>query len=175
MQISPAHWHLLVNHFPIILVMTGALFFILGFIMKKPWLHNAALLLTILAALAGFIANQTGEGAEESVEGIAGISEQSINIHENAASTGLTIILITGVLAVITALVNMKNKKAGNIFMIITLIATLGSSGYMGYVGLTGGEIRHSEIRGDFGRGGTADSGTTIRSGAEEEAGEDDD
>lgn len=25
----------------------------------------------------------------------------------------------------------------------------------MGYVGLTGGEIRHSEIRGDFGRGNT--------------------
>jgi uncharacterized membrane protein len=174
MQISPAHWHLLVNHFPIILVMTGALFFILGFIMKKPWLHNAALLLTILAAIAGFIANQTGEGAEESVEELPGISHQSINIHENAAETGLTIILITGVIAVITALVNMKNKKAGNIFMIIALIATLGSSAYMSYVGLTGGEIRHSEIRGDLGRGGTSATTTPVGAG-EEEAGEDDD
>lgn len=174
MQISPAHWHLLVNHFPIILVMTGALFFILGFIMKKPWLHNAALLLTILAALAGFIANQTGEGAEESVEELPGISHQAIHIHEETAETGLIIILITGIVAVISTLVNMKNKKTGRIFLIITMLATFASSGYMGYVGLTGGEIRHSEIRGDFGRGNTANS-NTAPAGGEEEVGEDDD
>lgn len=175
MQISPAHWHLLVNHFPIILVITGALFLTIGLVFKKDQIKSTALLLVIMAAITGMIANATGEPAEEQVEGIAGVAHNAIEVHEHAAQTGLIIILITGAIALITAFVFAKNKKTGNTFVIITLIAALASSGYMGYVGLTGGEIRHSEIRGDLGRGGadTGNNGTIFQNG--EQSGEDDD
>lgn len=173
MNVSPAHWHLLVNHFPIILIMTGALFLIIGLVFKKDHIKSTALLIVILAAISGMVANATGEGAEDNVEGIPGVSENAIEVHETAASTGLTFILVTGGIALISALVMMKNKKTGHMFVIVTLIASLASSGYMGYVGLTGGEIRHSEIRGDFGRdAGTGANGETIFQSA---VGEDDD
>lgn len=155
MQVSPAHWHLLVNHFPIILIITAALFLGIGLVFKKDAIKSTALMIAVLAALTGMIANATGEGAEEQVEELPGISHEAIHIHEEAAETGLMLIVITGALALISSFVFMKNKKTGNIFVIITFVATLASSGFMGYVGLTGGEIRHSEIRGDFGRGNT--------------------
>ena len=170
MNVSPAHWHLLVNHFPIILVMTGALFLTIGLLMKKDAIKSTALLMIILAAVTAMIANATGEPAEEQIEGIAGVSHNAIEVHEHAAQTGLVITLITGAIALISAFVFAKNKKTGNTFVIITLIAALVSSGYMGYVGLTGGEIRHSEIRGDFGRNATTGQteATTPQNGAQE-------
>lgn len=159
MQVSPAHWHLLFNHFPIILVMTGALFLIIGLILKKDHIKSTALLIVILSGLTAMLANATGESAEEQVEGIPGVSSSAIEVHEDAAGTGLTIILITGAIALISAFVFHKNKKTGHVFVLITLVGALASSAFMGYVGLTGGEIRHSEIRGDFGRSTAADTG----------------
>lgn len=160
MQVSPAHWHLLINHFPIILSIVGTLFIGLSFLFKKNTLVNGGLILLVMAALTALPANATGEGAEESVEGISGVTHDSIEIHEDAASTGLTIILITGGIALIAAFAQVKMPKQAMFLLIFTFIAGIASAGYMSYVGLTGGEIRHSEIRGDFGRSASAASTT---------------
>lgn len=175
MQVSPAHWHLLFNHFPIILVMTGALFLSIGLILNKDSIKSTALLIVILAGLTALIANTTGEGAEEQLEGVPGVSAQSIETHEESAKTGLTIILITGAVALISAFVFHKNKKTGHVFVIISLVGAFASSAFMGYVGLTGGEIRHSEIRGDFGRSAAPDGGNSIFQEAGEGEAEEDD
>lgn len=152
MQVSPAHWHLLINHFPIILSLVGTLFIGLSFFLKKNTLINGGLILLVMAALTALPANATGEGAEESVEGIAGVTHDGIEIHEHAAATGLKIMIGTGILALIAAFAQVKMPKRAMVLLIVTFIAGLASAGYMSYVGLTGGEIRHSEIRGDFGR-----------------------
>ena len=93
MQVSPAHWHLLINHFPIILSLVGTLFIGLSFFLKKNTLINGGLILLVMAALTALPANATGEGAEESVEGIAGGTHDGIEIHEHAAATGLKIMI----------------------------------------------------------------------------------
>ncbi len=174
MQISTAHWHLLVNHFPIILSIMGTLFLILNLVFKKSNLNNAAFLLLIIGAITAIIANQTGEGAEEMVEEIAGVSHQGIHKHEDAAAIGLKIILVTGILAACTGIAKLKFPKAAKFMLIATFVGALASSGYMSYVGLTGGEIRHSEIRGEINIGSSkttpANKATEQRSG---EAGED--
>ncbi len=174
MQISTAHWHLLVNHFPIILSIMGTLFLILNLVFKKSNLNNAAFLLLIIGAITAIIANQTGEGAEEMVEEIAGVSHQGIHKHEDAAAIGLKIILVTGILAACAGIAKLKFPKAAKFMLIATFVGALASSGYMSYVGLTGGEIRHSEIRGEINIGSSkatpANKGTEQKSG---EAGED--
>lgn len=163
MEVSPAHWHLLVNHFPIILIITGALFLTIGLIFKKDAIKSTALLIVILAGLTALPANATGESAEEQVEEIPGVSHDAIEIHEHAAKNGFIATIGTGILALISAFVFSRNKKTGNTFVIITLLAALVSSGFMSYTGLTGGEIRHSEIRGDFGRGDAPTESGSIR------------
>ncbi len=153
MQINPAHWHLLINHFPIILSIVGTLFLGLGLVLSKNTLKTSGLLLLILGALTAIPTNQTGEGAEEVVEEIPTVTLDGIEVHEEAAGTGLTIILITGGIALITALMQLKYPKQARIMLFVALIAGITSAGFMSYVGLTGGEIRHSEIRGDLNRG----------------------
>lgn len=168
MQISTAHWHLLVNHFPIILSIMGTLFLVLNLVFKKSNLNNAAFLLLIIGAVTAIIANNTGEGAEEMVEEIAGVSHQSINTHEDAAAIGLKIILVTGIFAACAGIAKLKFPKAAKFMLIATFVGALASSGYMSYVGLTGGEIRHSEIRGEINIGS---SKTTPANNAAEQGG----
>jgi len=155
MHIDPAHWHLLFNHFPVILSITGTGFILAAFIFKKQHLKFGGLILLMVAAVGAFAAHRTGEGAEEIVEEMAGVSHEAIHNHEDIASTGLNIMLGTGVIALITILLVHAKKKSATIFLVVTLLASLASAGYMSYVGYTGGEIRHPEIRGDFGGNGT--------------------
>lgn len=151
MNINSAHWHLLLNHFPIILSMTGTGFLIAALIFKKQHLQFASMLLLIVAGVFGYLAYSTGEGAEHQINDLPGVSKTMIDTHQHIASTGLDIILATGAFALITILLLHFKKTASLLFMWITLAGALGSAGVMGYVGYTGGEIRHSEIRGDFG------------------------
>jgi uncharacterized membrane protein len=151
MQISPAHWHLLLNHFPVILSITGTGFLVAAFLFKKQHLKFGSMLILIVAALFTYPAFQTGEGAEHDIESIVGVSETAIERHEEIASTGMTVILITGAIALITLFLLHAKKKIAIVFMVITLLGALASAAVLSYVGYTGGEIRHSEIRGDFG------------------------
>ena len=171
MNINSAHWHLLLNHFPIILSVIGTGFIVASFIFKKQHLKFASLLLIILAAAFTIPAFATGEPAEEQVEGIAGITDVAIEEHEEIAEKGRMIIFITGGLALITLLLLHYKKKAVQAFMIITLIGSAASAGILSYVGYTGGEIRHSEIRGDFnfGKKDAPENGTNIPAGAEDD------
>jgi uncharacterized membrane protein len=150
MNISTAHWHLLLNHFPIVLSITGSVFLLLSFLFKKQHLQFAGLLLLIFAALSAYPAFRTGKAAEEPIEHLDGIDHELIHNHEDVASLGLKIMFATGALALISLVVLSMKKKATNIFLLLTLLAGLGSAGYMSYVGYTGGEVRHTEIQGDF-------------------------
>ncbi|MFN0276251.1 MAG: hypothetical protein ACKVPJ_10920 [Chitinophagales bacterium] len=151
MNISSAHWHLLLNHFPIVLSISGSGFLLFSFIFKKQHLQFAGLLLLIAASAFAYPAFTTGEGAEESVEHLAGVNEAYIEKHEEVGEIGLKVMLGAGALALISLVVLSMKKKATNTFILITLFAGLCTAGYMSYVGYTGGEIRHTEIQGDFG------------------------
>jgi uncharacterized membrane protein len=60
MQVSPAHWHLLINHFPIILSLVGTLFIGLSFFLKKNTFINGGLILLVMAALTALPAKCYG-------------------------------------------------------------------------------------------------------------------
>ncbi|MEZ5014965.1 MAG: hypothetical protein R2794_11805 [Chitinophagales bacterium] len=172
MHISPAHWHLLLNHFPIIISITGTGFLVAALVIRKQHLRFGGLLLILFAAAMAYPAFATGHGAEEEVEEIAGVSHQGIHAHEDTAQTGLRIMLGAGAIALLTLFLLSNKKKAADTMVIITLCAGLISAGYMAYVGYTGGEIRHAEIRGDFG-GNTstqpADNGQQENGGGEQD------
>ncbi len=171
MNINSAHWHLLLNHFPIILSVIGTGFIVASFIFKKQHLKFASLLLIILAAAFTIPAFATGEPAEEQVEEISGISHEAIHEHEEIAEKGRMVIFITGGLAFITLLLLHYKKKSVRVFMVITLTASAASAGILSYVGYTGGEIRHSEIRGDFnfGKKNAQDNGTNLPVGEDDD------
>ena len=146
---NDAHFHLVINHLPIVGVLIGFLVLLAGFIMKNPHVKNTALGIFIFSALTTIVAFFTGEGAEEIVENLHGISETLIHQHEEYAELFLAIMLILGGISLITLFLQFKKlpfSKYG--FLLILLLSTV-SIGIAKYVGTSGGEITHIEIRSD--------------------------
>ena len=64
MNTNAAHWHLLVNHLPIVGGMFGILILLWGIIRKNNLFVNLSLIVFVACAVFSIIASQTGESAE---------------------------------------------------------------------------------------------------------------
>ncbi len=144
---NDAHLHLVINHFPIVGITIGLLVLIAGYMMNNSQVKATSLGIFIFSALAAIAANYTGEGAEEIVEKISGISESLIHDHEEYAEQFLTSILILGGAALITLLLQIKKYGIATYAYILVIVLVIFSLFSAYYVGVSGGEIRHTEIR----------------------------
>ena len=141
------HWHLVVNHFPIIFPVVGVIAMITGLISKSEAVKRTAFLIFILGALASISAMTTGEGAEEIVEKINGVSENFIKTHEETAETFAMLSYILGSISLLGLWASFKQKTISNVITISTLLFAFVVLFYGKQTGTTGGEIRHTEIR----------------------------
>ncbi|MAD96815.1 MAG: hypothetical protein CMB99_05735 [Flavobacteriaceae bacterium] len=146
---NDAHFHLVVNHLPIVGTLIGFLVLSAGLIMKKPEVKNTALGIFIFCALTAIAAFLTGEGAEEIVENLPGISETLIHKHEEYAELFYTMMLILGGLSLITLFLQYKKLSFYKYGFVLILLWSMLSIGVAKYVGTSGGEITHIEIRND--------------------------
>ena len=85
MNLNAAHWHLLVNHLPIIGGMFGILVLLWGIIRKNAPIVNLSLMLFIACAIFSIIASQTGESAEQYLKSLKVIDEIYLERHVAAA------------------------------------------------------------------------------------------
>ena len=147
---NDAHFHLVVNHLPIIFPLVGAIVLATGLISKSDGAKRSAFMIFILGAVAAIFAMNSGEGAEEIVENISGISENFIKTHEEAAETFALLSYVLGGLSVLSLWASFTKKSFSNIVSIATLLFALVVLFFAKETGTTGGEIRHTEIRTDF-------------------------
>ena len=146
---NDAHFHLVVNHLPIVGVLIGFLVLLAGLIMKKPQIKNTALGIFIFSALTAIAAFLTGEGAEEIVENLPGISETLIHEHEEYAELFFTMMLILGSASLLTLFFKSKKFVFVKYGYALVLLISIGCVVISTYVGTSGGEITHIEIRND--------------------------
>lgn len=142
-----AHWHLVVNHFPIISPLVGAMILITGLIFKSEPVKRTACMIFIIGALTSIVAMTTGEGAEEVVEKLNGVTENYIEQHEESAETFAILSYILGGISLLGLWVSFKQKAYSNIVAYLTLVLAIGILFFAQQTGTTGGEIRHTEIR----------------------------
>ncbi|MCA6361553.1 MAG: hypothetical protein IM638_00815 [Bacteroidetes bacterium] len=142
-----AHWHLVVNHFPIIFPIVGVIVMITGLISKSEAVNRTAFMIFILGALTAIAAMNTGEGAEEVVENINGVTENFIETHEETAETFAILSYILGGISLLGLWTSFKQKSFSSIISIATLIFAFVVLFFAKQTGTTGGEIRHTEIR----------------------------
>ncbi len=142
-----AHLHLIVNHLPIVGGIIGTLVLIIGILLKKDLIKQTALGIYIFSSITAVVAFFTGEGAEEVVEDLPGVSEKLIHTHEEMGETFLILSITLGVLSLLAFFFMMKKHAFAKITVIATLLLGIVTvvSGKM--VGTSGGEIRHTEIR----------------------------
>lgn len=142
-----AHWHLVVNHLPIIFPIVGVIVMITGIISKSVAVKRTAYMIFFLGALTTLAAMATGEGAEEVVEKIGGVSESYIENHEETAEVFALLSYLLGVISLFGLWASFKRKTFAPILSIGTLIFAFVVLFFAKQTGTTGGEIRHTEIR----------------------------
>ncbi|MBW6492153.1 MAG: hypothetical protein K0B15_13280 [Lentimicrobium sp.] len=147
---NEAHLHLVVNHFPIILLIVGILILIGGLLAKSEAVNRTAYLVIIFGALSSIAAMTSGGGAEEIVENINGITKNYIERHEEAAETFSILSYILGGVSVLGLWASFTNKSFSKIVAGITIIFAVVTLFFAQKTGTTGGEIRHTEIRSDY-------------------------
>lgn len=143
---SQVHLHLLITHLPVFGSILGALVLAYGLWSKSSSTKKAAYFLFIISAVGAGIAYLTGEGAEEAAENLAGVSENMISLHEDAAMYALVSLILLGVVSVFGLV---EGRLKTNLFRstaTIILILSMVSFGLVARTGYLGGQIRHTEI-----------------------------
>jgi len=144
---NQAHLHLLFNHLPILGTLFGILILAGGYLLKNNTVKRTALGIFVLSALCAIPAYLTGEGAEEIVEGLPGVSENLMEAHEDLANIFLWMVGALGLFSLATFYADFKSKKIAATLYALTLVAAIGTMVFAQRVGSSGGEIRHTEIR----------------------------
>ena len=141
------HLHLVFNHLPIIFPIVGLIILLIGVFTKSEISKQNAYLIFIIGALTAVIAMATGEGAEEGIEHLQGVSEELIKTHEEAAELFAELSYLLGGLSLIALITSYKKASISKIFLWIVLATSIVALFFAQKAGVTGGEIRHTEIR----------------------------
>ncbi|MCK8142652.1 hypothetical protein MW871_12185 [Flavobacterium sp. I-SCBP12n] len=144
---NDAHWHLVVNHFPIIGTILALGILIAGLFLKNNSVKNTAYVLFIVAAIFAAFSMATGEGAEEMVEDMPTIGKRIIHEHEEIAEKLAIVLYLLGGISVLGIILNLKNHAKAKFISIVAVIVGIGAVYVAQLVGTSGGEIRHTEIR----------------------------
>jgi len=147
MHINLAHVHLMINHFPVVGVLGGILLLVYALVRKSAEVKMVSLGVFVLIALITIPVFLTGEGAEEVVKHIPGVTETYIGRHEELAELTLVLMEILGILS-LAGLVLLKIRGAiPAIIVILVLVMSLITATFVGITANLGGQIRHTEIR----------------------------
>ncbi len=144
---NDAHWHLVVNHFPIIGTIFGFGIVVAGLIFKNNSVKNVAYILFIVAAIFAAFSMGTGEGAEELVEKMPNIGKQIIHEHEELAEKLALVLYVLGVISLLGLYTNFKNHIKSKLISYLALAIAAVGVFLAQQVGTSGGEVRHTEIR----------------------------
>jgi uncharacterized membrane protein len=143
------HLHLLLNHFPIVGTIIGIGILAYGLFSKNNSIKKIALSIFIIMAIITIPVFLTGEGAEETVEHLQGVSEELIEEHEELAEKAIWLMMVLGILSLTSLYAMAKNKPFAKMLTIISFMVSLATFGFFAKVGNLGGQIRHTEIRTD--------------------------
>ena len=138
--------HLALTHVPVILSLVGLIMLIVAFFVKNTTLTKISYMLILTAGIAAMPVFFSGEGAEEAVENLPGISDAVIEKHEEVAKLAMISIAAAGLLA-LAALIMVRWSRILKIFVLMVAII---SGGLMVQTAHLGGQIRHTEIRNGF-------------------------
>ncbi len=140
--------HLALTHVPVVLSIVGLVMLAISFRINNNMLTKISYTFLFVAGLAALPVYFSGEGAEDVVEKLPGVSEAIIEEHEDIAKIAMISIAVCGLTA-LAALLAARFKIAGGGIKIGVLLLALVSGGLMFQTAHLGGQIRHSEIRSD--------------------------
>jgi uncharacterized membrane protein len=163
---SWAHIHLALNHVPVIGLLIVLLLLGVAGLRRSSELTRVSYGLLVLLAAVTVIVYLTGEPAEEMVENLPGISEPLVERHEEVALIATIGMVVLGLVALV-GLIRFRGPRIvpawyGRGVLLLALLV----GGVMTWTANLGGQIRHSEIRGET---ATLEGGGRVSEGPEQE------
>lgn len=144
---NPIHFHLIINHFPIILPIIGFSVLSGGFIFKSEIVKRTGLFIIVLGALLTIPAFISGDNSEHFLDDqLAEKSAIAIDQHEDYAEIFAKLSYAVGALSLFGFWANLKKKSFSNWVNGVVLLVTIMLIFMATKVGTSGGEIRHPEM-----------------------------
>ena len=137
--------HLALTHVPVILSLVGLIMLSVTYFIKNTILAKTSYILILVAGLTAIPVFFSGEGTEEAVENLPGISEAVIERHEEVAKLAMISIAAAGLFA-LAALFPFRRQVVSRLFKMVVLLLAITSGGLMVQTAHLGGQIRHSEF-----------------------------
>jgi uncharacterized membrane protein len=138
--------HLALTHLPVVLSLVGLIILVISLVKNNTLLTRVSFFMLLFAGLAALPVFFTGEGAEETVEHLPGVSASLIEDHEDIAKIALFAILATAVISLVGLFPFTFGSLAKPVRFLVLLLA-ISSSVLLAQTAHLGGQIRHTEIR----------------------------
>ena len=146
---TATHLHLMINHFPLFAAAIAIVVLAWALVARSRDLTRAGLILTLVCGIGGFVAKQSGEGAEHQLEDLPWFNKDLFHEHEEAADWAWVTLAVAGVAAA-AALFRMRGGKEARLETGITLVLLTVGFAATARTALDGGQIRHEEVRPGF-------------------------
>lgn len=147
---NDAHYHLVVNHFPIIGTILGVGILLAGIILKNNIVKNVSYCLFLVAAIFAALSTNTGGMAAGAVKEMPGVTRDIIHEHAELGEKLAFVLYFLAIVSIVGLYMNIKNHSKAKLVSIIALLIAIGAAFLSQKVGTSGGEIRHTEIRKDL-------------------------
>ncbi len=143
-----AHYHLALNHLPLITPIVGFLILVLGIIIPSAIIKRIAYGVFILGAFYTIPAFLTGDMAAKSLSNLLNV-KPFIQEHEAKAESFALLSYLLGLMSLFGLWSNWKEKSYANTFSYMILTLTVVMLIFAKQTATSGGKIRHTEIRTD--------------------------
>jgi len=151
------HWHLAINHLPVVGVFLVVLLLAYALARGHGELYGVSLGALVLLALATVPVFFTGRSADEVLMELPDVDDKLIHIHEAAANLAFIGIGVLGVVALAGLWFGRKMPHVPRGLAAAVFILALIETALLARTANVGGQIRHPEIR-PAGAAGTAPS-----------------
>ncbi|MEY4668755.1 MAG: hypothetical protein RL518_1454 [Pseudomonadota bacterium] len=142
---NAAHLHIVLVHLPVVLVPTATIVLLLALLRKQSSVAKVALSLFVTASLFILPAFLIGEEAEEMIEHLPGIFEETIEEHAESANTAFWLTLAVGGIAMCSLTLQKRAPHLTQSALRFLVVAGTLTSGSLAYTAYEGGKIRHPE------------------------------
>lgn len=141
------HWHLAINHLPVVGVFLVMLLLGYALVRGRGELYGVSLGALVLLALVTVPVFFTGRSADEALMEIPDVDDKLIHLHEAAANIAFIGVGVLGVVALAVLWFGRSLPHVSRGMAAIVFVLALAETALMGRAANLGGNIRHPEIR----------------------------
>lgn len=149
MVLNWPHLHLMLNHIPVLGTLFGLVLLVAGMLVNSDSVKRVALYTFIASAAMAGATFLTGEPAEMVVKGLATVSADMIEEHEEFAEAAMSGSVALGVISA-GLLYYFRGKSPGGRPLVVTLLAAAAVTGMFAWTANLGGMVHHQELRPGF-------------------------